>query len=290
MQPHPFIHEMRVSPQGQLCTALSSFLYQAQICPYDNIFALLFFRLEEMGFTKMVNEIDSKEAARLGLQTRPLTTAVIQKHLEDVGIEPEFGTHSRMRGLSGGQKVKVVLAAAMWNNPHILVLDEPTNYLDRESLGALAGAIRNYGGGCLMISHNRGKLPRKLSLEVYTVQATSFKDTVTFLCPKGVYSLAAILWLCVNPGTALFVLPLAGQGLLQGAWLASMAKFSASFVTQLLCSSHADSISLLHWTTTWYRLQLNSHIDTLLVLCCRVHRCLVSHSVGGGRWQADTQG
>jgi len=34
-----------------------------------------------------------------------------------------------MRGLSGGQKVKVVLGAAMWNNPHILVLDEPTNYL-----------------------------------------------------------------------------------------------------------------------------------------------------------------
>ena len=54
-------------------------------------------------------------------------------------------------------QVKVVLAAAMWNNPHILVLDEPTNYLDRESLGALAGAIRGYGGGCLMISHNRGK-------------------------------------------------------------------------------------------------------------------------------------
>ena len=130
--------------------------------PCADIFTLSLSRLEEMGFTKMVNEIDSKEAARLGLQTRPLTTAVIQKHLEDVGIEPEFGTHSRMRGLSGGQKVKVVLAAAMWNNPHILVLDEPTNYLDRESLGALAGAIRNYGGGCLMISHNRGKHPRDL--------------------------------------------------------------------------------------------------------------------------------
>lgn len=123
---------------------------------YTDMTLRVVLRLEEMGFTKMVNEIDSKEAARLGLQTRPLTTAVIQKHLEDVGIEPEFGTHSRMRGLSGGQKVKVVLAAAMWNNPHILVLDEPTNYLDRESLGALAGAIRNYGGGCLMISHNRG--------------------------------------------------------------------------------------------------------------------------------------
>jgi len=35
------------------------------------------------------------------------------------------------------------------------VLDEPTNYLDRESLGALAEAIRNFGGGVIMISHNR---------------------------------------------------------------------------------------------------------------------------------------
>ena len=53
--------------------------------------------------------------------------------------------------------MKVVLAAAMWLNPHMLVLDEPTNYLDRESLGALAGAIKEYGGGVIMISHNRGE-------------------------------------------------------------------------------------------------------------------------------------
>jgi len=32
---------------------------------------------------------------------------------------------------AGGQKVKLVLAAAMWNNPHLLIMDEPTNYLDR---------------------------------------------------------------------------------------------------------------------------------------------------------------
>ncbi len=31
----------------------------------------------------------------------------------------------------GGQKVKLVLAAAMWNSPHLLIMDEPTNYLDR---------------------------------------------------------------------------------------------------------------------------------------------------------------
>jgi len=86
---------------------------------------------------------------------KPLTALNIQKHLEDFGLEPEFSTHSLMRGLSGGQKVKVVLGAAMWNNPHILVLDEPTNYLDRDSLGALAEAIKAFGGGVVMITHNR---------------------------------------------------------------------------------------------------------------------------------------
>jgi elongation factor 3 len=54
-----------------------------------------------------------------------------QAHLSDCGLAPEFATHTRIGALSGGQKVKVVLAAAMWNQPHILILDEPTNYLDR---------------------------------------------------------------------------------------------------------------------------------------------------------------
>ena len=58
---------------------------------------------------------------------------------------------------AGGQKVKVVLAAATWMNPHMLVLDEPSNYLDRESLGALAEAIKEFGGGVVMISHNSGE-------------------------------------------------------------------------------------------------------------------------------------
>ena len=40
------------------------------------------------------------------------------------------------------------------NNPHLLVLDEPTNFLDRDSLGGLAVAIREYRGGVVMISHN----------------------------------------------------------------------------------------------------------------------------------------
>ena len=89
-----------------------------------------------------------------GLYAKPLTAANISKHLEEFGLETEFSTHSLMRGLSGGQKVKVVLGAAMWNNPHMLVLDEPTNYLDRDSLGALSEAIKAFGGGVIMITHN----------------------------------------------------------------------------------------------------------------------------------------
>jgi elongation factor 3 len=111
-------------------------------------------QLEEMGFQKMLNEIDIKEAAKMGLVQRPLTEVNIARHLADLGIEEEFGTHAHMRGLSGGQKVKVVLAAATWLNPHIIVLDEPTNYLDRDALGALAEAIKEYAGGVIMISHS----------------------------------------------------------------------------------------------------------------------------------------
>ena len=58
-------------------------------------------RLVDMGFEKLVNELDVKEAARLGMHTRPLTTAQVQQHLQDLGIDPEFGTHSHIRGLSG---------------------------------------------------------------------------------------------------------------------------------------------------------------------------------------------
>merc|ERR1739848_156145 len=78
----------------------------------------------------------------------------VEDHLKDVGLEAEFATHTRMGALSGGQKVKVVLAASMWNTPHIVILDEPTNYLDRDSLGALADAIKGYDGGVVIISHN----------------------------------------------------------------------------------------------------------------------------------------
>ncbi|KAF2135551.1 uncharacterized protein K452DRAFT_260270 [Aplosporella prunicola CBS 121167] len=110
--------------------------------------------LTELGFVKLIQEFDDHEASREGLGFRQLEPKVISKHFEDVGLDPEIANHNQISGLSGGQKVKVVLAGAMWNNPHLLVLDEPTNFLDRDSMGGLAVAIREYKGGVVMISHN----------------------------------------------------------------------------------------------------------------------------------------
>lgn len=110
--------------------------------------------LIELGFDKLVQEFDDHEASREGLGFRELLPKVISKHFQDLGLDPEIADHNEIGGLSGGQKVKVVLAGAMWNNPHLLVLDEPTNFLDRDSLGGLAVAIRDYKGGVIMISHN----------------------------------------------------------------------------------------------------------------------------------------
>ncbi|ORZ01779.1 P-loop containing nucleoside triphosphate hydrolase protein [Syncephalastrum racemosum] len=124
-------------------------------------------RLEQLGFGKKIAECDAQEAAKAGLN-RPLTQKEIEKHLNEVGLEPEFATHSRIRGLSGGQKVKLVIGAAMWNRPHMLVLDEPTNYLDRDSLGALASAIKEYGGGVVIVTHNR-QFSEALCTEVWKV-------------------------------------------------------------------------------------------------------------------------
>lgn len=106
------------------------------------------------GFEKKVIELDTREAQRLGLM-RPLVRKEIEKHFADFGLESEFVSHNSMRGLSGGQKVKVVLGAATWRRPHVICLDEPTNYLDRESLAALIEALKDFEGGVLIITHNR---------------------------------------------------------------------------------------------------------------------------------------
>lgn len=85
-----------------------------------------------------------------------------------LGLDPELVSHSRIRGLSGGQKVKLVLAACTWQRPHLIVLDEPTNYLDRDSLGALSKALKAFEGGIVIITHS-AEFTKDLTEEVWSV-------------------------------------------------------------------------------------------------------------------------
>jgi elongation factor 3 len=126
--------------------------------------------LKKMGWEKAMKAVDLKLAQLAGMFVKPLSTKNVEDHLEGCGLAREFGTHYRMSALSGGQKVKVVIAAAMWMQPHIVILDEPTNYLDRESLGALAGAIEEFDGGVIIISHNN-EFVSKLCPETWVMDA-----------------------------------------------------------------------------------------------------------------------
>lgn len=137
-------------------------------------------KLEQNGFKKLLKHVDDKIAALATQLVRPLTQKFVEGHLNDVGLSAEFATHTRMGALSGGQKVKVVLAASMWNTPHIVILDEPTNYLDRDSLGAMAEAIDAYEGGVVIISHNAQFVDQVNNLELST-SCTGRSRTVSLL-------------------------------------------------------------------------------------------------------------
>jgi len=110
--------------------------------------------LIEMGYEKMVKEFDERLAMESMMGQRKLTTGEIQKHMNSFGLEPEIAQHTKINALSSGQKMRCYLAAATFYLPHVVIFDEPTNFLDRESTNALSDAIKNFKGGVLVISHN----------------------------------------------------------------------------------------------------------------------------------------
>ena len=74
--------------------------------------------------------------------------------LNGLGIEPDFH-YSMMRDLDGGQKVKVLLAKALFGNPDVLLLDEPTNHLDLDAIAWLEEFLINFENTVIVVSHDR---------------------------------------------------------------------------------------------------------------------------------------
>ncbi|MCB0615021.1 MAG: ATP-binding cassette domain-containing protein [Phaeodactylibacter sp.] len=74
--------------------------------------------------------------------------------LSNMGV-PEAVHYKQMKELSGPEKVKVLLAQALFNNPDLLLLDEPTNDLDAETVAWLADFLADFKNTVIVVSHDR---------------------------------------------------------------------------------------------------------------------------------------
>ena len=93
---------------------------------------------------------------------------VLRRYLANFGLGGEVLPSQQIHTMSGGQKCRLCLAAAMYRKPHLLILDEPTNHLDFETTEALIEAINKYQGGVLLVSHDQHLLT-SVCKELYVV-------------------------------------------------------------------------------------------------------------------------
>ncbi|MCP4802802.1 ATP-binding cassette domain-containing protein [Flavobacteriaceae bacterium] len=74
--------------------------------------------------------------------------------LSNLGIKEEFH-YTLMKDLDGKQKVRVLLAQALFGSPDVLIMDEPTNDLDYETIAWLESFLANYDNCVIVVSHDR---------------------------------------------------------------------------------------------------------------------------------------
>ncbi|MDO7789095.1 ABC-F family ATP-binding cassette domain-containing protein [Desulforamulus aquiferis] len=107
-----------------------------------------------------------------GYSFRSLIRGVLQ------GLEfPDIDNHSPIEKLSGGQKTRLALAKNLLIKPHLLILDEPTNYLDLKTLAWLEQFLQSYQGAVLVVSHDRYFLDAVVTkiVEIEYGQANTYK-------------------------------------------------------------------------------------------------------------------
>ena len=97
-----------------------------------------------------VSELEEKFAAMEGWNAESNAAGL----LSGLGIKEDLH-HSRMKNLSGKQKVRILLARALFGQPDNLLLDEPTNDLDLETVGWLENYLANFEHTVLVVSHDR---------------------------------------------------------------------------------------------------------------------------------------
>ncbi|OEG00262.1 multidrug ABC transporter ATP-binding protein [Vulcanibacillus modesticaldus] len=97
--------------------------------------------------------------------------AKIRSILHGLGFG-DFDLHNQpIYTLSGGQKTRLAMAKLLLEEPNLLILDEPTNYLDVESLRWLEGYLKSYSGAILLVSHDRYFLDTLVNV-IYEIEKT----------------------------------------------------------------------------------------------------------------------
>lgn len=138
------------------------------LTPADNTFEKRS-RLKNLGVEFLADEYDEMLAVAWGTSPeRPLTMQELASHFEDFGLPEDVSCKRQLSMLSSGQRSKLMLAASFWTRPHIICLDEPTNYLDADTVEALQRALRNFRGGFAIVSHSECFVDA-VSEEVWTV-------------------------------------------------------------------------------------------------------------------------
>ncbi|XP_018327498.1 ATP-binding cassette sub-family F member 1 [Agrilus planipennis] len=97
-----------------------------------------------------------------------------RKQLGTFGLASHAHT-IKMKDLSGGQKARVAMAELCLNAPDVLILDEPTNNLDIESIDALADAINEYKGGVIIVSHDE-RLIRETNCTLFIIEDQTINE------------------------------------------------------------------------------------------------------------------
>lgn len=97
-----------------------------------------------------------------------------RKQLGSFGLQSHAHTIP-MKDLSGGQKSRVALAELTLSAPDVVILDEPTNNLDIESIDALAEAIGEYQGGVIIVSHDE-RLIRDTECQLWVIEEQTINE------------------------------------------------------------------------------------------------------------------
>ncbi len=115
-------------------------------------------QLDEIYAKPDFSEEDGVKAGELGVTFEEMGGWTAESEaanlLSSVGIKEDLH-YTLMKDLDGKAKVRVLLAQALFGNPDVLIMDEPTNNLDFETIGWLEGFLANYDNCVIVVSHDR---------------------------------------------------------------------------------------------------------------------------------------